>query len=302
MIGDKVIEDFPVMLASPQKFLDRIKFPAIVQEKMDGMRCNIIKRKGHVYVYSRNGKLMDMHGRFKSFLHQTVDDVVLDGELLVYGAKSELLDRKTGNGILHKAVVGTISSEETRQVMASVWDAIPYEHWIRGECDIPYDKRFVALVDMVQGWSQGHPVSIKVVNNIEEAEKYYHYILSVGGEGIILKNIKHPWEDKRSRNCVKMKPVSEIDLKIVDVIEGEGKYTGMFGKFICENKDRTISVGVGTGYSDQQREDFWKIRKELIGKICAVKYNTMITRKDKDIKSLFLPVFVEIRYDKDTSD
>lgn len=302
MIGDKIIEDFPVMLASPQKFLDRIKFPAFAQEKMDGMRCNIIKRKGHVYVYSRNGKLMNMHGRFKSLLTKSVDDVVIDGELLVYDHKSELLDRKTGNGILHKAVVGTITSEETRQVMVSAWDAIPYEHWIRGECDIPYEKRILALHDMVQGWSVGHYVPVKLVNNMEEAEKYYHYMLSVGSEGIILKNINHPWEDKRTRNCVKMKPVEEIDLKIVEVVEGEGKYKGMFGKFECEDKNGTIRVGVGTGYSDKQRKDLWEIRKTLIGKICSVKYNTIITRKDKDIKSLFLPVFVEIRDDKDTPD
>jgi len=302
LIGDKIIEDFPCMLASPQRFLDRITFPAIAQEKIDGMRCNIIKRNGKVYVYSRNGKLMEMHGRFDSLISRTKDDVVVDGELLVYGPDSELLDRKTGNGILHKAVVGTITKEETDSIMARVWDVVPYDHWLHRLSPIPYNERLEDLISVIQGWPVGHIVQTRNVSNIEEAEGFYKYILSVGGEGIIVKNITHPWEDKRSKHCIKMKPVLEIDLRIVEIVEGEGKYTGMFGKFICENKDRTISVGVGTGYNDQQRKDFWDIREKLLGKICAVKYNSIITRKDKDIKSLFLPVFVEIRYDKDVSD
>jgi hypothetical protein len=43
-------------------------------------------------------------------------------------------------------------------------------------------------------------------------------------------------------------------------------------------------------------------REAILGKIAAVKYNEVITSKGKDTKSLFLPVFLEIREDKDTAD
>lgn len=296
MIGDKVIKKFPVMLASPEKFLDRIKFPAIVQLKADGMRCNIIKRNDKTYVYSRNGKLMKMHGVFDDLIDD--NEIVLDGELLIYEGGTPL-DRKTGNGILHKAVVGTISKEETRDIMFNGWDCIPYEHWIRGESDIPYRNRFDALTEQLSAWHNGHVISSTMVKDMKTAKGIYNGFIKNGYEGIILKNIDHPWENKRSKNCIKMKEFSEMDLKIVDWVEGEGKYVGMLGKFICENKDGSIRVGVGTGYNDKQRKEY---TRDLIGKICAVKYNTIITRKDKDTKSLFLPVFIELRDDKDNAD
>ena len=38
---------------------------------------------------------------------------------------------------------------------------------------------------------------------------------------------------------------------------------------------------------------------ELIDKIVEVKYNEVISKKTSDVKSLFLPVFVDVRFDKD---
>ena len=43
------------------------------------------------------------------------------------------------------------------------------------------------------------------------------------------------------------------------------------------------------------------IRDQLIGKIVAVKYNMRIQNKSGE-ESLFLPIFVEVREDKDVAD
>jgi hypothetical protein len=40
----------------------------------------------------------------------------------------------------------------------------------------------------------------------------------------------------------------------------------------------------------------------VIGKIITVKYNAVVDDKRKDTKSLFLPIFLEIREDKTTAD
>ena len=52
-------DKFPVMLASPNKLIDRIIFPAFAQNKMDGMRALIVVKGDDVTVYSRNGKVME---------------------------------------------------------------------------------------------------------------------------------------------------------------------------------------------------------------------------------------------------
>jgi ATP-dependent DNA ligase len=91
----------------------------------------------------------------------------------------------------------------------------------------------------------------------------------------------------------------ECDLKIVAVEEGKGKATGMLGAIICESADGIVKVNVGSGFNDAQRKQYWK--ENLVDKIVAVKYNARIKNKQGE-ESLFLPVFVEIRDDKDVAD
>ena len=284
------------MLASPNKFMHRIHFPAIAQIKVDGMRANIIHTDGKTIVYSRNGKIMEMFGRFDK---STPPETVLDGEFIVQ-IDGQTLDRKSGNGILHKAVVGTISKEETEMIKMIVFDLISYEHWQTGVYDKPYANRWKDT--KIQ--AKLHPELYEVVetfdvNNMSDVTKLYKKVIRKGEEGLVVKNADSSWENKRSKNMIKMKEVLEMDLKITEWVEGDGKYQGMLGKFMCTNKDGTIIVGVGTGYSDRQRMEY---DKSLVGKICSVQYNEIITSRDKDTKSLFLPVFVEIRDDKDTPD
>ena len=53
---------------------------------------------------------------------------------------------------------------------------------------------------------------------------------------------------------------------------------------------------------DATRQDIWSRKADLVGTIVTVKCNGVISRKGVDSKSLFLPVFVELRLDKTESD
>jgi hypothetical protein len=65
------------------------------------------------------------------------------------------------------------------------------------------------------------------------------------------------------------------------------------------SEDWIVKVNVGSGFNDAQRKQYWK--ENLVDKIVAVKYNARIKNKQGE-ESLFLPVFVEIRDDKDVAD
>ncbi len=132
-------DKFPVMLASPNKLIDRINFPAIAQFKMDGMRALIVVKNDEVIVYSRNGKVMEGLGEhFKPMTNH--NNMVYDGELTIIRDGKEL-DRKTGNGILHKSVVGTISPEEIKDIVITLWDIIPVDAGESGKDSTPYHAR-----------------------------------------------------------------------------------------------------------------------------------------------------------------
>lgn len=299
-VWTNLIVDYPVMLCSPfeQKLVDKIKFPAAVQLKMDGMRFNAIVREGKVEFRSRNGKEIQLLGNLEKEFAELAGDIncVFDGELLVK-KDGKILDRQTGNGILNKANKGTISAKEAELVHATVWDVIPFIQFTDGHCGVPYSTRFGSLQAMDLPEKIGL-VEHTVVDDMEQANKLFQGYLEQGQEGIILKDLNGIWENKRAKHQIKFKGELECDLKVVAVEEGTGKYTGLLGAIVCESADGIVRVNVGSGFNDEHRKTYGK---ELIGKIVAVKYNARIKNKAGE-ESLFLPIFIEVRDDKDVAD
>jgi ATP-dependent DNA ligase len=291
------------MLASTYDKIDRIEFPCYAQHKMDGMRCNIVIEKGEVIVYSRNGKEMSMFNRFDP-LAKLIDDVVLDGELLVK-RDGVVLPRQEGNGLCRHTITGkgqtepTVTKEEAKEFYVTLWDIIPIHDWKKKVCEQSYVVRWGNLTKLPK-----HKlidlVSTTVIKTIDEAQELFQNVRATGGEGLILKNKQSIWKAHRSPQHIKLKESIEMDLEVVEQIEGTGKYVGMLGKYECKNLDGSILVGVGTGYDDDQRREYWK--EKHVGDIITVKYNAVITKRDSNIKSLFLPVFIEHRPDKEVAD
>ena len=301
-----MIHEYPCMLCSPsdEKLISKFEFPAIVQLKMDGMRFNAIVKNGKVEYRSRNGK--EIHGiqhLDEDFLNMGGSkNRVFDGELVV-NDKGVILDRQTGNGILNKAVKGTISDLESHKIRATVWDVIDYEDFTVGYSGVPYRERFERIASSLRS-DAVHLVEHQMVESITEAREVFDRYLAAGEEGIILKAGTAPWENKRVKHQLKFKGELECDLQIVDVQEGTGKYVGMLGAIVCQSGSddgKTVTVSVGSGFSDDHRINLWNIRNELLGKIVALKYNSRIKNKQGG-DSLFLPIFLEIREDKTDAD
>ncbi len=319
-IWKDLIPTFPCMLASAydEKLIDKMRFPAIVQMKMDGMRfnANVNAHTNTVEYRSRNGKLIEMNTPEMDTVFQLMaknigmGQVIFDGELLVVDKDEKPLDRKTGNGILNKAVKGTITQADKDRIRAVVWDVIPLKYFLEGKCDVGYHDRLVTLATAVDhigpAWrSMVTIVSTDLVASIEDANTIFAKYLAAGQEGIILKSMDGPWEDKRAKHQIKFKDVKECDLKVVGWEIGEGKNSNRLGALLCESADGNVRVAVGTGFTDDMRDT---IKEDVVGSIITVKYNARISseskgcRNPKGIDSLFLPVFVEIRLDKTKAD
>ena len=309
-----LVSSYPVMLASgfDQKLVDKIIFPAFCQLKLDGMRFNAIVRNNKVEYRSRNGKELNIPNKLfdATFIELATiygSDVVFDGELLVADSSGKPLERKTGNGILSKGVKGTMSEKEAAMVRATLWDYIPFEDFTKGKFEKVYSIRFSKLIELLskleENYSQlKHYVEIvytKEVKNHFEATSLFEKFLAEGQEGTILKSKTGIWEDKRSKEQIKFKGELECDLKIVGWEEGTGRNKGRLGALVCESEDGKIRVNVGSGYKDDERDNF---SKAMIGQIATVKYNARIKDRSGNVESLFLPTFIELRLDKDIAD
>ena len=310
-----LIPEYPCMLASAydQKLVDKVVFPAIAQLKMDGMRFNAVVKNGVCEFRSRNGKEIEIPDPSirLPFVHMADFyglDMVFDGELVVVDETGQICDRKTGNGILNKAVKGTMSVQEAVNVRATLWDAITLEGFQAGKEAEAYHVRLGKLCNAVSDMKNvkahlGHYVDMvysKQVDNLLAAQKLFNRFLAEGQEGIILKTRDGIWENKRSRSLIKFQGERECDLKVVGWEEGTGKNVGRLGALVVESDCGGIRVNVGTGFSDRDRDTI--TAGNSIGRIVAIKYNARIKDKNSDVESLFLPVFVEFREDKTTAD
>lgn len=115
-------------------------------------------------------------------------------------------------------------------------------------------------------------------------EQRHNDHLAMGCDGSILKSRYGGYEFKRSKLWLKVKPIHEVDCKIVGFKEGKGKYRGTLGSLLVrvpipKHKWSNHVTGV-SGMTDEDRHYIWKHQDKLLNTIVEVKYRT-ISEKDR---------------------
>ena len=296
-----LIFDFPVMKASPhdERSFENIQFPCYSQAKLDGARCAIIIENGTVTCLSSSGREITTHGNF-DWLSSQFEGFVLDGELLMKNQDGSFMDRKTGNGIVNRAVKGTIPVDQAKGLHFVAFDLIHLDDWKKGVSKWDYVNRFTRLCLADTHGTNVSIVENRTVENEKEVMAHFKEMLAAGQEGTIVKDWSSIWEGKRRKDHIKFKGLIDCDLKVIGVEPGTGKFTGMVGALVCESADGLVRVNVGTGLTDDDRR-----RTDYVGKIVRVTYNERIKNKTEGSTwSLFLPRFAPefVRVDKDVAD
>lgn len=302
-----LVPKFAVMLATSysEKALAKIVYPAYAQLKSDGARSEAIidVDLGVCTFFSRNGKEMHLSPRSGQYLIDALKGAgykgkwVLDGEM-VFMTEDGVADRSTGNGIVNKAVKGTLEWEEEKNLHFDVWDIVSYEDFQAEKGNEPYTVRLERLNKLVPNsfWSV---IPTHIVNSLAEAKKVYSDYIAEGLEGIILKNMHMIWENDRSKDQVKFKQELRADLEVLDVLPGKKgkKYEHMAGSVTMGTRDGKLKVNVA-GISDDLREWFMKNKEEAKGTIWEVLYNGIVKARGSDVYKLFLPRIDHQRLDK----
>jgi len=136
-----------------------------------------------------------------------------------------------------------------------VFDAVPFDDWKAGKCDKPYIERYTALKD---AWLRTPTASLIVAPALDlgAPQGFANAMVRQGGyDGAIIRRKDAPWTTGASKNgeAIKVKPVQSLDLRAVSWFWGKGKHSGRAGGIVVEY--RGVKTQVGTGFSDQERED-----------------------------------------------
>lgn len=300
---------FNVMLCQPlnERSIKEIKFPCYVQVKYDAARVTVVVSNNVVRYFTRNGKeyLIRNPELDKQFLdmatsYDTVGaSCVFDGELYRKG-----FNRVKSNAIATKLVRDTASADDHKNVSIVLWDVIPLDHFTAGKSNLEYYKRLADLREL-QNTVNSDYVTVadtKTFEDLYSIREYNAKLIADGEEGVVIKNTKGLWEAKRSYYNIKMKEELESELVVLDVAEGNNKYVGMCGALQCASSDGLVTVSVGTGLTDALREQWKPANKaDIVGSIITVRHNGII-QDTHGAYSLYLPRFIEVRFDKNEAD
>lgn len=258
----------------------KTKWPCIVTEKLDGIRRVLVKENGVCRCYSRSGH--EDTGLIEIFEEAKYlpDNYVYDGELLAVG-------NFVNSIALRQATNSIANSKGTKTGLTfNVFDALPVKDFFAGVSraealerkiwlaatfkdenlqliDEDWARRIVAFgIEHELKFIKPVPI-LGLVHSLDEAEPIVQDIWSRGGEGIMLNATRGLYEIKRSKDLLKVKHTEEYVLPIVDMVEGTGKYEGMMGSIIVPYKGS--EVGVGSGFTDAQRQYMWDNYSAYIG-------------------------------------
>jgi len=305
---DLMVPVFSCQLAHDgAKYPKKIKGWKLIEGKLDGSRLLIVVNKnGAVECFSRNGKQVT---NFKKVEQQfsdaaetifesraSVQAVVFDGEIMSSSFQDLMkqMHRKT--------------DVQTDDAVYHVFDMIELGEFTSGKCELDQKTRSEELQGVigtiqetygglenvnVVGWEM---VNLDTANGKKRFEEINRDAIESGLEGIMIKDPDAPYECKRSHSWLKIKPVISVDLEIVDCEEGTGRNEGRLGAFVAHGFDdgREIHVNVGSGFSDDQRIEFWETRDECIGMIIEVRADD-VTQNADGTYSLRFPRFERFR-------
>lgn len=290
-------EDIKPMLASKFDFDKPLKEKMFVSEKLDGIRCNAIIRNGKVKLYTRQGKIIEGLEQIEQELSKVFANAFVDGELLAENCSYEDVYKETTKRVKNKNKVKT-------GVKYVMFDILSLGEFNNKKCKTNYENRRLELdncIDHIKINNCEHIEVLPILYEGKDMEKVLNLLdkyRKLGAEGLMC-NLNKPYEFKRSKTILKLKVMSQADVYVYDVYEGEGNFKGKLGgikaKFIYEGQE--CECDCGSGFKQSEREYYWEHKDELIDKIVTLNYFEVSNSEGK--YSLRFPIWKSIiRTDK----
>jgi len=267
-----------IMKAYPfeEKRLAKWHPPYIVQPKYDGVRCRAVPLdQGGYLLLSSEENIIYSVPHLNIILRTSGMRAELDGELYCHGMSFEEIVSITSRTV-------NIHPDHTK-IKFHIFDII--------NSDLQMKRQLI--IEDLRGASSWLVVApFWICESLSDVLRAYDKLIELKYEGIIVRNVQAPYERKRSIWVMKFKPKKEDSYEITgfnEEISIEGVSKGTLGSLVCLSGDGG-SFSVGSGFTQDQRYELWKVRDSLVGKSVRIKYQHVTSGK----KVPRFPIFVEI--------
>ena len=291
VFGKGFIPEFNLMLANKYADHEHKIDEFIITEKLDGIRGAIIKENGNISIFSRQGQPIEGLTDIESEVELLPDNMVYDGELLLKN------DLSLNSADLYRATVKEVRKDGIKKdVEFHVFDIIPLNEFKKGKSTKGCLDRKRELSNLLKEikpqWLKLVPM-LYVGNDKDVIYKMLDMVEKEDKEGVMVNSIDGKYECKRSSGLLKVKTMQSVDLLIVGFEEGTNKYEGKLGRINIEYKGNI--VGVGSGFTDEDRVEIWNNQDKYLGRVCEVQYFEETKNQNNDKLSLRFPVFKGVR-------
>jgi len=282
---DNQIPTFKVMLAdkydTDEEVMANISNLNLVEAKYDGERTIAIVSDGNVKYYSRSGKVAEhVSGLFDAELlclrDDVGEDIIVDGERYASNFKETINAKKEGNDFAKS------------QLRFYAFTYMSLVDWMSKKTAL---TQIGARNDLIERIARLNlkKISIstgKVVNSPAEAKEFYHEMVALGYEGLILKDPNAVYEWKRCKSWLKWKPFFDFDGTVIGLYAGNAKTAreNSLGGLIFEGYDeqgRHVITKVGNGWTDEERDHIFNNSHLYIGRTGTISYQEMSEAEGK---------------------
>lgn len=323
-VGIKVGRPIKLMLAEKVEGIKEVLEGGKLafEVKYDGMRAQIHKNRGEIKLFTRRldnvtaqfPEIVDMVGK-----NLDAESAVIEGEVVAI--------TKNRNPMPFQNLSMRIKRKYEIEKMV---DKIPVEInlfdviYLNGETLIkkPFNERRKILENIIKQTEKFRLAEQIITNDEKEAEKFYEKALSMGHEGVMVKNLEAPYQPGlRVGYMYKIKPVMEtLDLIIAGATWGEGRRAHWLASFLLGVRDaetgKILEIGrMATGLTDEQFREMTENLKPLIteeiGQEVKIKPKVVIEVAYEEIQkspsyssgyALRFPRLVRVREDKGVED
>ena len=256
--------------------LNDVKFPVYVSKKLDGIRCVIIDG----VAYSRS--LKPIRNKYIQSIIGKEKYSGFDGELVVGNIYDKDVFQKTTSGVM--------SEKGEPNFVFYVFDDFTHP-------TSPYSERADKMRDKVDTLTDHIKfLGQKLIHTVDDIKLVLGKEQSLGGEGLILRNPDGVYKFGRStpkeQLSVKLKFFQQDEFEVIGFTErmhnaNQAKINELGLQERSSHKDNLIpmntlgslilkygddSFQMGTGFTDEQRQEIWDNRDKYLGKLTSVRY------------------------------
>lgn len=244
----------------------------LCSRKLDGCRTICIVNNGTIKFLSRAGKEFSTLGKLeKAILDLGYNNIVLDGEICLKTSNGE----DDFQGIIKqlKRKDHTIENPHYK-----LFDILTIDEFYGLSKSDSFIDRYKTLCQLPQCDYYSVVEQIQI-NSMEQFERLRNEAREKNWEGLMLRR-NLPYESGRSKNLLKVKDMQSEEYTVEDVIFGPFRIINSDTKL--EETIETLSsviikhkgniVNVGSGFSLEERKEFYEDKNKIIGKRIEVQY------------------------------